>query len=106
MYLASPVLGESIVPPPATLSIPALIVSFICTIVLSIAFTVIVSYILHRGGLIVGIVGGGLFGLALYFIHFNTLTITDSMALCIKRPDDDVKPYYFRNSSRRALRNI
>ncbi len=74
-YLASPVLGESILPPPAIFDIQALIVSIICTLVLAVIFTVIVSYVLHRGGLILGIFGGALFGLALYFINFNTLTL-------------------------------
>lgn len=74
-YLASPVLGESILPPPATFNIQSLLISIICTIILAIFFTLIVSYVLHRGGIIVGIVGGALFGLALYFINFNTLTL-------------------------------
>ena len=74
-YLASPVLGESILPPPSTFNIQSLIISIICTIVLAIVFTLIVSYVLHRGGIIVGIIGGALFGLALYFINFNTLTL-------------------------------
>lgn len=74
-YLASPVLGESILPPPATSNIQSLIISILCTIVLAILFTLIVSYVLHRGGIILGVVGGALFGLALYFINFNTLTL-------------------------------
>jgi len=74
-YLASPILGESILPPPASLNIQSLLISIICTIVLSIVFTFVVSYVLHQGGIILGIVGGALFGLALYFINFNTLTL-------------------------------
>ena len=74
-YLASPVLGESILPPPATFNIQSLIISIICTVVLAIVFTFIVSYVLHQGGIILGVVGGALFGLALYFINFNTLTL-------------------------------
>ena len=66
---------HSILPPPATFNIPALIVSIICTLILAILFTILVSYVLHRGGLILGIAGGALFGLALYFINFNTLTL-------------------------------
>ena len=85
-YLASPLLGESILPPPSTFNISALIISFVCTVVLSIAFTVVVSYVLHRGGLIVGICGGALFGLALYFINFNTLTLIIPWLYVLKSP--------------------
>ena len=85
-YLASPVLGESILPPPATFNIPALIVSIICTLILAIIFTIIVSYVLHRGGLILGITGGALFGLALYFINFNTLTLLVPWLFALSSP--------------------
>jgi hypothetical protein len=42
--------------------------------VLSIAFTLLIAYIIHRGGLITGILGGALIGLGLYTINFRTLT--------------------------------
>lgn len=85
-YLASPVLGESILPPPATYSIQALLVSIICTLILAVIFTIIVSYVLHRGGLILGITGGALFGLALYFINFNTLTLAVPWLYALSSP--------------------
>ncbi len=38
-------------------------------------YAVILAFIIHRWGLIVGIVGGALYGAALYFINLYTLTL-------------------------------
>lgn len=72
--LASIVLGESIVAPPATYSTVALVVGLCVHLVLSISFTMLLAYLIHRWGLLVGFVGGALFGLALYAFNFYTLT--------------------------------
>ncbi|MGI9553433.1 MAG: hypothetical protein ACR2NC_00800 [Thermodesulfobacteriota bacterium] len=85
-YLSSPLIGESILPPPATFEMSALFISFICTLALAVAFTLVLAYVLHRGGLIVGILGGALFGLALYFINFNTLTLLVPWFYVLKSP--------------------
>lgn len=85
-YLSSIVLGESILPPPATLDVSALIVSIVCTLVLSIIFTLILAYIVHREGIITGILVGALFGLGLYFINYNTLTIYFEWFYVLKNP--------------------
>lgn len=74
-YLSSTVLGQNVLPPPASFDLTALITSFLSTIILSLIFTSILAYIIHRGGLITGIIGGAIFGLALYYINFNTLTV-------------------------------
>lgn len=41
---------------------------------LSLFYTLILAFIIHRWGLIVGILGGAMFGLALYVINYYSLT--------------------------------
>lgn len=74
-YLSSVFLGQAIVPPPSGFNVTSLVVSILFIVILSLIFTFIVSYVFHRGGLITGIIGGAIFGLALYFIFFNSLTL-------------------------------
>ncbi|MGH7885844.1 MAG: hypothetical protein ACRENO_09135 [Thermodesulfobacteriota bacterium] len=74
-YISSVFLGERILPPPATFDLTALIVSLVFIILLSLIFTLIVSYVLHKGGIITGIIGGAIFGVAFYYIFFNSLTL-------------------------------
>jgi hypothetical protein len=71
----SVLLGEAVLAPPATFHLAALVVTVLEHLVLSIVFSVLLAYIIHRGGLITGIVGGALFGLLLYLINFYTLTL-------------------------------
>lgn len=72
--LASPVLGETILAPPATFDATALGVALLSHFALSIAFACLLAFIFHRGGLITGILGGALFGMALYGIQIYTMT--------------------------------
>ena len=72
---ASILLGEGILAPPATFDVSALIVALIVHFALSILYTMLIAYVIHRGGLISGIIGGALLGLALYSINFYTLTL-------------------------------
>ncbi len=74
-YTASLVMGSGVLPPPATFDAGVLIVALLTHYVLSIALSLLLAFIIHRWGLIVGFVGGALFGLALYFIHFYTVTL-------------------------------
>lgn len=74
-YLASIVLGSSILPPPSTANFGALIVALVVHFVLSILFSLLLAYLIHRWGLLVGIVGGALFGAAIYGINFYSLTL-------------------------------
>jgi hypothetical protein len=73
-YTASILLGERVLPPPATFDLWVLIVALLVYFAMAIAFAVVLALIIHRWGMIVGIIGGALFGLALYFINFYTLT--------------------------------
>lgn len=71
---ASILLGEGILAPPATFDALALVVALITHFALATAYSMLIAYIIHRGGLIAGVVGGALLGLALYSINFYTLT--------------------------------
>ncbi|MCI0454121.1 MAG: hypothetical protein L0Y68_03890 [Candidatus Dadabacteria bacterium] len=73
--IASIVMGPDVLPPPATFDATIFIVSVIINLILSIAFACILATIFHRWGLLVGIIGGALFGLALYLINFYTFSI-------------------------------
>lgn len=72
---ASIALGEAILPPPATFHAGALLVAVLSNTVLCLAFGLLVAYVIHRGGLIMGLCGGAALGLALYGIVFYTLTL-------------------------------
>lgn len=71
-YFGSLVLGTDVL---LETTIPTVIVGLAVHFALSILFTLIISIAIHRWGLIVGIVGGGLLGLAIYSINFYTMTI-------------------------------
>jgi len=71
---ASVFLGESILAPPAIFDLTALIVSIIANLILSLGFTYVIAFILHQFGLIVGILGGAIFGVAIYLINFYSLS--------------------------------
>lgn len=55
-------------------SIAMIMLALIVHFLLSIVFGLIVAFVVHRWGLIIGIVGGALLGLALYGINFYALT--------------------------------
>ena len=72
--VASIVLGEGILPPPASYSLKALFVALGLHFSFSVGASMLLAFIIHRWGLIVGILGGGVFGLCLYAINFYSLT--------------------------------
>jgi len=71
-YAASMVLGET-----ALLdgSLGVLALGLVIHFVLCFAFTALVVFLVYRWGLVVGIIGGGLIGLCLYFINFYAATL-------------------------------
>ncbi|MBK7106883.1 MAG: hypothetical protein IPH62_16550 [Ignavibacteriae bacterium] len=71
---ASIFLGESILAPPATFDLTALIVSIITNLILSELFTLLIAFVFHKYGLATGIIGGAVFGLAIYLINFYSLS--------------------------------
>lgn len=72
---ASPLLGDSILAPPATFDLLALGAALLVHFGLSVVYALLIAYIIHRGGLLTGIIGGALIGLALYSINFYTVTL-------------------------------
>jgi len=71
---ASVILGEAVLAPPATFDIYALVTAIFANFVISMLFALLIAYIIHRGGLITGIIGGAILGLAIYAINFYTMT--------------------------------
>lgn len=72
--LASIVMGPQVLAPPASFDAGALAAALVSNFALAIVFALLVAWVLHRWGLIVGIVGGALLGLALYLVVFYSLT--------------------------------
>ena len=72
-FIASLLLGRELLLSPDFnfgITLTALVVHF----GLSVVYTLILAFIIHRWGLIVGFLGGALFGLALFAINFYTFT--------------------------------
>lgn len=65
---ASPVLGGRVLLSETTAAV--VIIGIITHLLLSVGFALLIAFVLHRWGMLVGIVGGGLLGLALYIINF------------------------------------
>ncbi len=74
-YAASIVMGPGVLPPPASFDAATLVVGLGVNYLLALVYAVILAFIIPRWGLIVGIVGGALYGAALYFINLYTLTL-------------------------------
>jgi hypothetical protein len=72
--MASILLGEGILAPPATFHLWAFIVAILSNTILCLAFGLLAAYVLHRGGIVMGFAGGAALGLAIYGINFYTLT--------------------------------
>ena len=72
--IASIVMGEAVLPPPATFELGIFGAALAVHLAFSIVFACLIAYVLHRWGLLVGILGGAAFGLALYFINFYTFS--------------------------------
>ena len=53
----------------------AIVVGLILHFLLSMVFTLLVTIVIHRWGLIIGIVGGAIMGLALYGVNLYTMTV-------------------------------
>ncbi len=70
--VAAIVLGKGVLPPPATITPGILLAALAIHLPLSIGYACLIAFVLHRWGLLVGIVGGAALGLALYAINFGT----------------------------------
>ncbi|MEM7530611.1 MAG: hypothetical protein AAF639_00420 [Chloroflexota bacterium] len=66
---ASVIWGESVLAPPATFDVGVLLTALITHLIFSVLAAMFIAYILHRWGLIIGIIGGALLGLVIYAIN-------------------------------------
>src|SRR5690606_21498005 len=66
--------GEGVLPPPSSFDPLVVLVALLVHFVLSVLYACILAFIIHRGGLLAGIIGGALFGLALYAINYYTFS--------------------------------
>ena len=66
--------GQDVLPPPASFDPAIFIVALVIHLLLSLVFTTILALIIHKWGLLVGIIDGAIFGLALYAINIYTFS--------------------------------
>lgn len=72
--VASILMGQEILAPPATFDAGALVACIVTHYVLAMLMTAAIAVVVHLGGLTTGIVGGALLGLAFYFISYYSFT--------------------------------
>ena len=82
--IAAPILGEQVLAPPASFHATALVVSIFLVVGVSTLLTVFLAGVIHRFGMIVGLVGGGLFGLGYFSVVFYLLTIVFPWLFALK----------------------
>lgn len=82
-YFAAMVLGSDVL---MDISTPQLIVGVLVHYVLSLVFTLVIAIVIHRWGLMVGIIGGAILGLAIYAINFYTMTVFFEWMFAIRSP--------------------
>lgn len=73
-YIAAIVMGTDALPPPPTFDPLIFIVAILVNFVLAVIFSMILAAIIHEWELVVGIILGALFGLAIYAINYYTFT--------------------------------
>ena len=71
--LAATILGPKTVDPETAFGPLGMFVGFLVHLVLSIGFACLIAFVLHRWGLLTGILGGAALGLCLYWIDFGTV---------------------------------
>jgi hypothetical protein len=71
---ASVLLGPGVLPPPATFQAGIVGVGVLVHLCLSVLFAYVIAFTLHRWGILVGIIGGALFGLAFFYINFFSVS--------------------------------
>jgi hypothetical protein len=74
-YTSSVILGKGILPPPDSFHFGAFLVALIVHFALSLLAGGLIAYVIHRGGLVTGILGGALLGLTFYAINVYTFSL-------------------------------
>ena len=72
--LAAILLGPESLAPVDAPHMGVVAVGVLMHMALSLVYALLLAFIIHRWGLVVGIVGGALFGLAIYIINYYTFT--------------------------------
>lgn len=74
-FLASAVLGREVLPPPDAFDAGILAAALAFHFAVTAGYTFLISFIIHRWGLITGILLGGTLGLCFYGINFFLFTL-------------------------------
>ena len=72
--LAAILLGPESLAPVDAPQMGVVVAGVLMHMALSLVYALLLAFIIHRWGLVVGIVGGALFGLAIYIINYYTFT--------------------------------
>jgi hypothetical protein len=73
-FMGAIVLGEEVLVPLTTPDAGVALVALLVNFVLSILYTLLIAFIVHRWGILLSIILGGLIGLALYLINYFAFT--------------------------------
>lgn len=73
--MAAIVMGENVLPPPATFDMGIVMTGMILHLVLSAAYGVLLAYLLRKASLTAGLAIGAAFGLGLYLVNFYGFTL-------------------------------
>ena len=84
-YMGSLALGQGVLMETDNTVVPV-VVGLIVHFTLSILYTLLIAIVIHRWGLIVGILGGALLGLCIYLINYYTMTTFVNWMFAIDSP--------------------
>jgi hypothetical protein len=73
-WLASIPMGSGVLPPDSAPTLLVALTGAVTLLVLAVGYACLIAYVLHRWGMIVGVLGGAAFGLAFYVINFYTIS--------------------------------
>jgi hypothetical protein len=73
-HVAAILLGEGALTPSQAINTQVVLTGTVIHLFLAVLYALVLAFIIHRWGLVVGIIGGALFGLALYIINYYTFT--------------------------------
>jgi hypothetical protein len=72
--VASLIMGDGVLPPPASFDLGIVFLALLIHLALSVAYVGIIAMLVHEYGIMISFIGGALFGLAIYLINFYTLS--------------------------------
>ena len=73
-HAAAILLGQDVLTPSQTLAPQIILTGTVVHLFLSVLYAIILAFIIHRWGFAIGVIGGALFGVALYLINYYTFT--------------------------------